>query len=102
AIISPSTSSTRKKSSSGTSKILSSLLCDCSTQIGQTIKLTCRVLGFPKPVVSWIKVQHGARCSLTILCPEGEDSGTYTCFTHNDSGQASCEAQLTVEEGQQS
>uniref|UniRef100_A0A3B5L6K4 Obscurin, cytoskeletal calmodulin and titin-interacting RhoGEF a n=1 Tax=Xiphophorus couchianus TaxID=32473 RepID=A0A3B5L6K4_9TELE len=43
-------------------------------------------------------VQHGARCSLTILCPEGEDSGIYTCFTHNDSGQASCEAQLTVEE----
>lgn len=44
-------------------------------------------------------VQHGARCSLTVVCSEGEDSGIYTCYAHNDSGQASCEAQLTVEEG---
>lgn len=43
--------------------------------------------------------QHGARCSLTIVCTEGEDSGIYTCFAHNDSGYASCQAELTVEEG---
>lgn len=47
-------------------------------------------------------VQHGARCSLTIMCPEGEDSGIYTCFAYNDSGQASCQAELTVEEGETS
>lgn len=45
-------------------------------------------------------VQHGARCSVTIVCPEGEDSGTYTCFAYNDSGHGSCQAQLTVEEGE--
>lgn len=45
-------------------------------------------------------VQQGARCSLTIVCPEGEDSGLYTCFAYNDSGHASCQAQLTVEEGE--
>lgn len=44
--------------------------------------------------------QHGARCSVTIVCPEGEDSGIYTCFAYNDSGHESCQAQLTVEEGE--
>lgn len=43
--------------------------------------------------------QHGARCSLTIVCTEGEDSGMYACFAHNSSGYASCQAELTVEEG---
>lgn len=43
--------------------------------------------------------QHGARCSLTIVCTEGEDSGMYACFAHNNSGYASCQAELTVEEG---
>ncbi|CAG08043.1 unnamed protein product, partial [Tetraodon nigroviridis] len=33
------------------------------------------------------------------VCPEGEDSGIYTCFAYNDSGHGSCQAQLTVEEG---
>lgn len=45
-------------------------------------------------------VQHGARCSVTIVCPEGEDSGIYTCFAYNDSGHGSCQAELTVEEGE--
>lgn len=45
-------------------------------------------------------VQHGARCSVTIVCPEGEDSGMYTCFAYNDSGHDSCQAELTVEEGE--
>lgn len=44
--------------------------------------------------------QHGARCSLTIVCTEGEDSGIYTCFAHSDRGYASCQAELTVEEGE--
>lgn len=45
-------------------------------------------------------VQHGARCLVTVVCPEGEDSGIYTCFAYNDSGHASCQSQLTVEEGE--
>ena len=37
---------------------------------------------------------------MTIVCPEGEDSGIYTCFAYNDSGHASCQAELIVEEGE--
>ena len=44
--------------------------------------------------------QQGARCSVTVVCPEGEDSGMYTCLAYNDSGHTSCQAQLTVEEGE--
>ncbi|XP_032427405.1 obscurin isoform X10 [Xiphophorus hellerii] len=85
---------------------------DLCVEPGQPATFMAIITGRPTPKVQWYKdkeplepnenvkiVQHGARCSLTILCPEGEDSGIYTCFTHNDSGQASCEAQLTVEEG---
>lgn len=45
-------------------------------------------------------VQQGARCSLTILSSEGEDSGTYTCLAFNTSGHVCCQAQLVVEEGE--
>ncbi|XP_054875781.1 obscurin [Poeciliopsis prolifica] len=85
---------------------------DLCVEPGQPATFMAIITGRPTPKVQWYKdqeplaanenvkiVQYGARCSLTILCPEGEDSGIYTCFTHNDSGQASCEAQLTVEEG---
>lgn len=47
-------------------------------------------------------VQNGARCSLTVLCPESEDGGIYTCWAYNDLGHTSCQAQLTVEEGKTS
>uniref|UniRef100_A0A087Y7T0 Obscurin, cytoskeletal calmodulin and titin-interacting RhoGEF b n=1 Tax=Poecilia formosa TaxID=48698 RepID=A0A087Y7T0_POEFO len=85
---------------------------DLCVEPGQPATFMAIITGRPTPKVQWYKdreplaasenvkiVQHGARCSLTILCPEGEDSGIYTCFAHNDSGQASCEAQLAVEEG---
>lgn len=38
------------------------LLSDCTTKTGETIKLTCKVTGSPKPVVSWLKgrdIRHG-------------------------------------------
>lgn len=38
------------------------LLSDCTTKTAETIKLTCKVTGSPKPVVSWLKgrdIQHG-------------------------------------------
>ncbi|XP_038128162.1 obscurin [Cyprinodon tularosa] len=85
---------------------------DLCVEPGQPATFIVIITGRPTPKIQWYKdreqlaasenvkiVQHGARCCLTILCPEGEDSGIYTCFAHNDSGQASCEAQLTVEEG---
>lgn len=84
---------------------------DLCAEPGQPATFTAIITGRPTPKIQWYKdgeelaanenlkiVQHGARFSLTILCPEGEDSGAYTCLAHNDSGHASCEAQLTVEE----
>ncbi|XP_036067362.1 obscurin isoform X2 [Oryzias melastigma] len=85
---------------------------DLCVQPGQQATFTAIVTGRPAPKIQWFKdgeelianenvkiVQHGARCSMTIVCSEGEDSGIYTCYAHNDSGHACCEAQLTVEEG---
>eukprot|EP00064_Thunnus_orientalis_P001398 superscaffoldBa00000095_g1401 len=85
---------------------------DLCVEPGQPATFTAIITGRPTPKIQWYKdgeeltanenveiVQHGARCSVTIVCPEGEDSGIYTCFSYNDSGRASCQAQLTVEEG---
>ncbi|XP_047443167.1 obscurin isoform X3 [Mugil cephalus] len=85
---------------------------DLCVEPGLPSTFTAIITGRPTPKIQWFKdgeelgasenvkiMQHGARCSVTIVCPEGEDSGIYTCFAHNDSGHASCQAQLTVEEG---
>nr|XP_046247907.1 obscurin [Scatophagus argus] len=85
---------------------------DLCVEPGQPATFTAIITGRPTAKIQWYKdgeeleandnvamVQHGARCSVTIVCPEGEDSGIYTCFAYNDSGHASCQAQLTVEEG---
>ncbi|XP_035503877.2 obscurin isoform X2 [Scophthalmus maximus] len=85
---------------------------DLCVEPGQQATFTAIITGRPAPQIQWYKdeeelaanenveiVQHGARCSLTIACSEGEDSGIYTCFAYNNSGHDSCQAQLTVEEG---
>ncbi|KAM9358122.1 obscurin isoform 2-T2 [Symphorus nematophorus] len=85
---------------------------DLCVEPGQPATFTAIITGRPTPKIQWYKDeeelaanenveigQHGARCSVTIVCPEGEDSGIYTCFAYNDSGHASCQAELTVEEG---
>uniref|UniRef100_A0A3B4Y1E3 Obscurin, cytoskeletal calmodulin and titin-interacting RhoGEF a n=1 Tax=Seriola lalandi dorsalis TaxID=1841481 RepID=A0A3B4Y1E3_SERLL len=84
---------------------------DLCVEPGQPATFTAIITGRPTPNIQWYKdeeelaanenveiVQHGARCSVTIVCSEGEDSGIYTCLAYNDSGHASCQAQLTVEE----
>ena len=30
-------------------------LADCTAELGETVKLACRVTGTPKPIVSWYK-----------------------------------------------
>lgn len=30
-------------------------LADCTAELGETVKLACRVIGTPKPMVSWYK-----------------------------------------------
>ncbi|XP_026016073.1 obscurin isoform X7 [Astatotilapia calliptera] len=85
---------------------------DLFVEPGHPSTFTAIITGRPAPKIKWYKDeeelaanenvrmgQHGARCSLTIVCTEGEDSGMYACFAHNNSGYASCQAELTVEEG---
>ncbi|XP_040040446.2 obscurin isoform X3 [Gasterosteus aculeatus] len=85
---------------------------DLCVEPGQPATFTAIITGRPTPNIQWYKdgeelaandnveiSQHGARCSVTIVCPEGEESGIYTCFAYNDSGHVSCQAELTVVEG---
>ncbi|TDH08594.1 hypothetical protein EPR50_G00099190 [Perca flavescens] len=85
---------------------------DLCVEPGQPATFTAIITGRPTPNIQWYKdgeelaannnveiVQHGARCTVTIVCPDSEDSGIYTCLAYNDSGHASCQAELTVEEG---
>lgn len=30
-------------------------LADCTAELGETVKLACRVTGTPKPIISWYK-----------------------------------------------
>lgn len=48
--------------------VFESLLSDFTTKIGQTIKLTCKVTGSPKPVVSWLKGRIYL-IQICIYCP---------------------------------
>ncbi|CDQ75763.1 unnamed protein product [Oncorhynchus mykiss] len=85
---------------------------DLCVEPGQSAIFTIIITGRPTPEIQWYKdgeellatenvevVQNGARCSLTVLCPESEDGGIYTCWAYNDLGHTSCQARLTVEEG---
>ncbi|KAM6963087.1 obscurin [Aplochiton taeniatus] len=85
---------------------------DQCVEPGQSATFTAIITGRPTPQIQWYKDgeelmsndnvevgQRGARCWAKVVCPEGEDGGIYTCFAFNDSGHASCQAQLTVEEG---
>ncbi|XP_062308204.1 obscurin [Osmerus eperlanus] len=86
---------------------------DLCVESGKLATFTAIITGRPTPLIQWYKdgdelsasdgvelMQRGARCSVTVLCPEREDGGIYTCFAYNESGHASCQAQLTMVEGQ--
>ncbi|KAL1023125.1 hypothetical protein UPYG_G00036690 [Umbra pygmaea] len=85
---------------------------DLCVEPGQSATFIIIISGRPTPEIQWYKdgeellanenvevVQNGVRCALTVLCPESEDSGVYTCWAFNNSGHASCQAHLMVEEG---
>lgn len=87
------------------------LLSDCTTKLGQTVKLTCKVTGSPKPVVSWLKdglpleddprhiisADRTGTCSLILDSLTAEDSGQYACYASSSMGSAGTLAKVVVQ-----
>ncbi|KAM6148397.1 obscurin [Erethizon dorsatum] len=86
-------------------------LADCVAELGETVKLACRVTGTPKPVVSWYKdgkpVEVGPHhiliedpdgsCALILDTLTGMDSGQYMCFAASTAGSASTLGKILVQ-----
>lgn len=57
--------------------VFEKLLSDCTTKIGQTVKLSCKVAGSPTPVVSWLR---GQKCIIKDIFLSGDISMTLVPF----------------------
>eukprot|EP00063_Salmo_salar_P071847 XP_014046682.1 PREDICTED: obscurin-like isoform X2 [Salmo salar] len=87
------------------------LLADCTVELGQTVKLACKVIGVPKPVVTWYKDGHAVEadphhiiiedpdgsCTLILDNMTADDSGQYMCFATSTAGNASTLGKITVQ-----
>uniref|UniRef100_A0A8C0B333 Myosin light chain kinase, smooth muscle n=1 Tax=Buteo japonicus TaxID=224669 RepID=A0A8C0B333_9AVES len=86
----------------------SSVLKGCTVSEGQDFVLQCCVGGVPLPQITWllndqpIQYAHSTFedgvAKLTVQDALPEDDGIYTCLAENNTGQASCSAQVTVKE----
>ncbi|XP_037998831.1 myosin light chain kinase, smooth muscle isoform X2 [Motacilla alba alba] len=86
----------------------SSVLKGCTVSEGQDFVLQCCVGGVPVPHITWllndqpIQYAHSSFedgvAKLTVQDALPEDDGIYTCLAENNTGQASCSAQVTVKE----
>ncbi|CAD7679772.1 unnamed protein product [Nyctereutes procyonoides] len=86
-------------------------LADCTAELGETVKLACRVTGTPKPIVSWYKdgkpvevdphhiliEDPDGSCALILDNLTGVDSGQYMCFAASASGNASTLGKILVQ-----
>ncbi|XDA76184.1 hypothetical protein R6Z07M_006299 [Ovis aries] len=86
-------------------------LADCTAELGETVKLACRVTGTPKPVVSWYKdgkpvevdphhiliEDPDGSCALILDNLTGADSGQYMCFAASAAGNASTLGKILVQ-----
>uniref|UniRef100_A0A8C6IW82 Myosin light chain kinase, smooth muscle n=1 Tax=Melopsittacus undulatus TaxID=13146 RepID=A0A8C6IW82_MELUD len=89
----------------------SSVLKGCTVSEGQDFVLQCCVGGVPVPQITWllndqpIQYAHSTFedgvAKLTVQDALPEDDGIYTCLAENNTGQASCSAQVTVKESSQ-
>ncbi|XP_034146064.1 obscurin isoform X5 [Esox lucius] len=87
------------------------LLADCTAELGQTVKLACKVTGVPKPVVIWYKdgrpveadphhiiiEDPDGSCTLILDNMTASDSGQYMCFATSTAGNASTLGKITVQ-----
>uniref|UniRef100_A0A8D2CLV2 non-specific serine/threonine protein kinase n=1 Tax=Sciurus vulgaris TaxID=55149 RepID=A0A8D2CLV2_SCIVU len=86
-------------------------LADCTAELGETVKLACRVTGTPKPIVSWYKdgkpvevdphhiliEDPDGSCTLILDNLTGVDSGQYMCFAASAAGNASTLGKILVQ-----
>uniref|UniRef100_A0A4W2EVZ8 non-specific serine/threonine protein kinase n=1 Tax=Bos indicus x Bos taurus TaxID=30522 RepID=A0A4W2EVZ8_BOBOX len=86
-------------------------LADCTAELGETVKLACRVTGTPKPIVSWYKdgkpvevdphhiliEDPDGSCALILDNLTGADSGQYMCFAASAAGNASTLGKILVQ-----
>ncbi|KAF6095953.1 hypothetical protein HJG60_014194 [Phyllostomus discolor] len=86
-------------------------LADCTAELGETVKLACRVIGTPKPVISWYKdgkpvevdphhiliEDPDGSCTLILDNLTGADSGQYMCFAASTAGTASTLGKILVQ-----
>ncbi|XP_071075350.1 obscurin isoform X4 [Desmodus rotundus] len=86
-------------------------LADCTAELGETVKLACRVMGTPKPVISWYKdgkpvevdphhiliEDPDGSCTLILDNLTSADSGQYMCFAASTTGTASTLGKILVQ-----
>ncbi|KAI7792382.1 putative obscurin-like [Triplophysa rosa] len=87
------------------------VLTDCTAELGQTVKLACKVTGVPKPQVAWYKDGRPVKadphhiiiedpdgsCTLILDNMTADDSGQYMCFATSSAGNASTLGKITVQ-----
>ncbi|KAH1177047.1 hypothetical protein KIL84_010749 [Mauremys mutica] len=86
-------------------------LADCTAELGETVKLACKVTGAPTPVVAWYKdgkpvemdphhiiiEDPDGSCTLILDTLTGIDSGQYMCFATSPAGNASTLGKILVQ-----
>uniref|UniRef100_A0A8C3F909 Obscurin n=1 Tax=Chrysemys picta bellii TaxID=8478 RepID=A0A8C3F909_CHRPI len=86
-------------------------LADCTAELGETVKLACKVTGAPKPAVAWYKdgkpvemdphhiiiEDPDGSCTLILDTLMGIDSGQYMCFATSPAGNASTLGKILVQ-----
>ncbi|NXQ94194.1 OBSCN protein, partial [Sagittarius serpentarius] len=86
-------------------------LADCTAELGETVKLACKVTGAPKPSVTWYKdgkpvevdphhiiiEDPDGSCTLILDNLTGVDSGQYMCFASSPAGNASTLGKILVQ-----
>ncbi|CAI5640968.1 unnamed protein product [Oreochromis niloticus] len=87
------------------------ILANCTAELGQTVKLACKVTGVPKPAVTWYKDGRAVEadphhiiiedpdgsCTLILDNMTADDSGQYMCFATSPAGNASTLGKITVQ-----
>ncbi|KAK9396008.1 obscurin [Crotalus adamanteus] len=86
-------------------------LADCTAELGETVKLACRVTGTPKPGITWYKdgkpvdvdphhiviEDPDGSCTLILDNLTGVDSGQYLCYASSPAGSASTLGKILVQ-----